>query len=654
MPAFPTIDSSLLSVLVLVARATALLALAALLTLLLRRASAGTRHLIWVGGLATLLLLPVLGAIVPWELPVASIERSGSAAEAAGAAGGTDNAPPLPVEEPVATTGAGLREAGTPAPVEGRRAPITIGPATALLLLWGAGVLFVLARLGLGVMAVRRIVTAGTVPTDPRWTRPLYEAADRLGLVRAPRLVISPKARMPFAAGLVRAAIVLPPEADAWTDRRRRAVLSHELAHVRRRDLAFNAVAQLACAVWWVHPLVWYAAHRLRVESERACDDLVLGIGTRASEYADHLLQIVCHATEQGTPAVALPMARRRDFEGRMLAILAPAARRGEPSPRHAALMAAAALGVLVPLSALGVGRSDGDGAASPAEIRLPGISAALPEGGSALGAGDSALGAGDSASGSREARLLDLDQPSTPVQDTTPRVVRALLGALRDSVGSVRRNAAFALGQRERREAVTPLGALVRQDPSAEVREMAVWSLAQIGDRRATTVLHAALLEDDDAEVRGLAAWALGQFEDPASVTPLAAAMRDASAEVRDKAAWALGQIAVRPAPPTLVAALTDPDADVREHVAWALGQIRDPETVPALLQAVQAERDADPLEAAVWALGRMEGAVAQDAIIALLEHTHPEVRAAAARYLAGGGSHPWPWPWPMPRGGW
>src|SRR5205085_37890 len=100
-------------------------------------------------------------------------------------------------------------------------------------------------------------------------------------------------------------------------------------------------LGRLACALYWFHPLVWIAAKKLRAESERACDDLVLICGARPSDYAQHLLEMVTGVRNHRTPTMALPMARRKEFEGRMLAILDPDVRRGAPSRLQGAAVVA-------------------------------------------------------------------------------------------------------------------------------------------------------------------------------------------------------------------------------------------------------------------------------------------------------------------------
>lgn len=55
-----------------------------------------------------------------------------------------------------------------------------------------------------------------------------------------------------------------------------RAVLAHELAHVRRHDFAVNLMQSVCEAMWFFHPAVWWVSSRIREEREYCCDDAAL------------------------------------------------------------------------------------------------------------------------------------------------------------------------------------------------------------------------------------------------------------------------------------------------------------------------------------------------------------------------------------------
>ena len=190
---------------------------------------------------------------------------------------------------------------------------------------------------------------------DGRWLDALDVATATLGIVRTPRLVVSPDVSMPFTCGFMRATLVVPESAEEWSDERIDVVLRHELAHVARRDCLVQAMTQAALAVYWFHPLAWVAARHLRSERERACDDLVLATGTRGTTYAEHLLDIARSATTDSSPlaAAALAMARPSELEGRLLAILDPRRERGRASRRRILQVAAIAVVVIAPLASV-------------------------------------------------------------------------------------------------------------------------------------------------------------------------------------------------------------------------------------------------------------------------------------------------------------
>ena len=618
----------------------------------LRRASAAVRHLVWGAVIASLLVLPLVSALLPWRLPVVALDSAGPPpAPTAKPDARSPTSPPAAAAPSESPQGPSMAlSAGTAGPVEPRRSALPrLDAATVfalLLAVWGLGVVYLLGRLVLGALVLARVVRRASPLDAPEWRRPLLEAADRLALEQLPRLVMSDRLPMPFACGVLHPAIVLPVEAAEWDDRRRRTVLFHELAHLTRYDLVANALGQVALALYWFHPLVWMAVRKLRIESERACDDLVLGVGTRASEYADHLLQIVCRAARSRTPAVALPMAQRHEFEGRMLAILERVARREPASWRHGALLGGLALALVLPLAALAPTRAPVAAAVPPATPNQPVVRA------------ESAAPLKRQVAAPRtttvtNTRIATKSEAVTSIpggQGTdSAQVVAALVRALGDSVVSVREDAAYALGRLEAATAVKPLAARLLQDPAEKVREMCAWSLAQIGNREASTALASTALRDSSKSVRAMAVWALGQLEDPSSILPLPAVLRDASAELRGRAAWAIGTIGPDTAPKALIAALRDPSHDVRLRAAWALGQIADSAAVPLLAITLRDSTDG-VRRAALWALGQIGGDAAQGALLQALEDRDPEVRARAARALAGNHADPWPWPWPMP----
>ena len=135
---------------------------------------------------------------------------------------------------------------------------------------------------------------------------------------------------MPMTWGWLRPVVLLPIDSKSWPVERRRVVLLHELAHVKRLDCLTQQLAQLSCAVYWFNPLSWWAGFRMMVERERACDDLVLLLGSRPSEYAGHLLVLAREQRgKRGLSMAAVAMARGANLEGRLRAILDP-----RPAPR--------------------------------------------------------------------------------------------------------------------------------------------------------------------------------------------------------------------------------------------------------------------------------------------------------------------------------
>jgi HEAT repeat protein len=504
-------------------------------------------------------------------------------------------------------------------------------PIALLLSIWALVGLAILVSIVHAWLAVRRIVRRGEQLASRDWLDPLYEVADRLGLDEAPRLLRSADAKMPFACGIAAPTIVLPADCDAWSVERRRAVLLHELAHVRRHDLAGHTLGRLVCAVYWFHPLVWTAAQRLRSESERACDDLALVCGARAADYAEHLLDIVTSVRRDTTPHVALAVAGTRVTSDDPASIDRS---EGEREPDRATYPDTHGHAGATFDASAAARTSIGAVAGAAVDAALEGVvSPTVQTVISGLLQGESAPLQGRAKS--ERAELL-------------AKILRA------DTSASLRRVAAWGLAEfTDEAVASEALANALRRDASARVREMAAWSLGEgeTSHQAGLDALAAALRGDAEVEVRQTAAWSLGNIEKSSSIDALVAALADRDAGVRHRAAWAIGNIEPRTAPRQLVALLGDRDPKMREVVAWALYNIEDETAVPALQSALRTEQDKELQIAYIRALASL-GDKSVDALRSLLESSDQRVRSMAVRALAGGdAAGPWPWPWPEPR---
>jgi TonB family protein len=154
----------------------------------------------------------------------------------------------------------------------------------------------------------------------------------------------------PLAWSFGDGAIILPAQSESWSADEMRAVVHHEAAHVARRDCQALLVAELACAVYWFHPLVWYAARRMRIEQEHAADDCVLREGILPADYAARLVSL---ATAGHCEPLLAGAGVRSMLAVRVEAILDRTRRRTMLNRRMAVWSAAAALSVALPLAAM-------------------------------------------------------------------------------------------------------------------------------------------------------------------------------------------------------------------------------------------------------------------------------------------------------------
>ena len=539
------------------------------------------RHAIWAAALLVLLLMPVVAP----GLPGFRVEGLYVSVEAPELVDGTFATPAVDrglgyptARTEVAQPGKSASETGAPLNTRTKTEdPVASTDrkrvAQVAVLIWALGAALLLARLGLHVLRAWVVTRRAVSDGDANPLEGLV-AAD-VGLHRPARVLLSADVFVPSFWGLFRPTILLPTTAAEWSEERKRAVLLHEFAHIRRHDYLVHLVAELATALYWPNPLVWLAARRCAMERERACDDLALVAGTRSDLYAGHLLEIARGAARPVVPQGTIELARRSSLRERIASILRKGTDRRSLSRRALLLTGLFAASISILLAALEVW----------------GVS--------------------------QRAAL-----------------VRARLDALESSQAETRSMAAWSLGELESHDAVLALVQRLKDD-EPPVRLISAWALGEIKDHAAIEPLTRSLA-DPDRFVREMAVLALGEIENPAAVDELDRVRRQ-DPDLLDPVIWALSQIENRrgiesralmetgwgnrstgevwagrlgAAASTLltpsedlVSALESTDPERRRSAAYVLGLRGEVEAVAPLLRTL---RDEEPAvrAMAVWAL--------------------------------------------------
>jgi bla regulator protein blaR1 len=308
-----------------------------LATVLLRNNRPSLRYALWMAASLKFLLpfslLVGLGAVLPKTFLVATQPNNSiySALEAANQP--FDNLLPSSAQD---------RHPGLSKP------PSALLPAF-LFAAWICGTLTVLLVWYLRLRQVASLLRDGESPGGGREAEILRslqsEGRQRGGIP----VVRSTAAMEPGISGIFRPILLWPEQLSAQLeDQHVRAIMAHELAHVRRRDNLTAGTHMLVEALFWFHPVVWWIESRMVKERECACDEEVVG-STAPEIYAESLL-IACRFCIE-SPLSCVSGIAGADLRDRVMRITTH--RRGAhlSLTRKASLVAAALAVLAVPTS---------------------------------------------------------------------------------------------------------------------------------------------------------------------------------------------------------------------------------------------------------------------------------------------------------------
>ena len=193
-----------------------------------------------------------------------------------------------------------------PSTMSWRADTIDANTRAAIVIAWLMGVAVMMIRLAGGWMLTRRLARRAAVAVSPAIELAARSIARRLNVRRTVSILESKLVKVPTLIGWLRPVILLPTAAlSGLTPDQLRAVLAHELAHVRRHDYLVNLLQSVVETLLFYHPAAWWVSAQIRTEREHCCDDLAVEVCGDRLVYASALAELTALSGTRGLALAA-------------------------------------------------------------------------------------------------------------------------------------------------------------------------------------------------------------------------------------------------------------------------------------------------------------------------------------------------------------
>ena len=171
---------------------------------------------------------------------------------------------------------------------------------------WLLGVLVLLLRF-LGSLAfIQRLKVYQSADFPASWEEKLRNLSQQLGLRKKIQGISSHIAITPMAIGVLKPAIIIPAKLfSRLSEDQIRAILIHELAHLKRNDFLVNMLQSVVEIIFFYHPGIWWISANIRNERENCCDDVAVSLLGEPFTYAKTLIELQEERQIGSIPAMA-------------------------------------------------------------------------------------------------------------------------------------------------------------------------------------------------------------------------------------------------------------------------------------------------------------------------------------------------------------
>lgn len=182
-----------------------------------------------------------------------------------------------------------------------------------LVNIWFVGALLFLVRMATGMADLRQLHQKTHHEAEPKWLEFIRNQQEILKISRPVRLLSSIHIDMPLTYGILKPVILVPSALFLQlSPAQLEAIITHELAHVKRHDYLTNLFQSMLEVVFFFHPVFWWINKEIKEQRENACDELAIHKGISPKDLAYGLANVLNRA-QQHIPEMAMAAAGKRN-----------------------------------------------------------------------------------------------------------------------------------------------------------------------------------------------------------------------------------------------------------------------------------------------------------------------------------------------------
>jgi bla regulator protein blaR1 len=176
-----------------------------------------------------------------------------------------------------------------------------------LVNLWLIGAFLFAIRLVGNLAVIRNLKNDPQLDLPEHWNEFTRQQVEKMGIKQPVKIFSSILCQSPITFGALKPIILVPtglvfnlPPAQL------EAIITHELAHIKRKDYLVNMIQSVLEVIFFYHPCFWWINSMTREQREMACDELAIEAGVNPKDLAYGLAEVLNNSTEN-SPEIALP-----------------------------------------------------------------------------------------------------------------------------------------------------------------------------------------------------------------------------------------------------------------------------------------------------------------------------------------------------------